>query len=324
MKGLIASAKGVGEKGFTTLIVTCGRMGSWEKAIAIFDSMHLQGLQPNSYTYGALISVCCSAGECDRALQYFEQMKACAVRRPECTPDALVYKNLVPECVKHGKFDLVLTLYKEIVAAGIKVDKNTLSSILDSTMRRRRWDVAGRVLDDVHSSDMVLAPKTYTKLITACADHGDLDDALQFFLVMQMVGLTANTYSCRGLMRAIETAERADMGIELVQGMRQNEIYVSNETYNSLLRVLAKCGEWDELLNLVNEMKKAGLGISIESMALITKCRANQLPEGDATGNMLISKMNRVGVAINPTDAQGWSIGVGSPLSARSTSSGLS
>ncbi|GMH41449.1 hypothetical protein BSKO_09359 [Bryopsis sp. KO-2023] len=312
----------IGERGFTTLIVTCGRMGSPKKAIEIFRAMSVRSIRPNSYTYGAIISVCCSASQCDLALKYYEEMRAAAAEDASCKPDARVYKNLVPTCLQHAKFDIVLALFEEISSAGIEADKLTLESVLEASWRRRRWDVAARVLDDSHARDQILSPRAYTKLLGACADHGDLDQGLEFFITMQMAGVPANTYSCRGLMRAIESGGRADMGIGLVNQMLESKIFVSNETYNCLLRVVSKCGLWNELISIVTEMRQLGIAITVESRAVIMQCHNAQLGASDtSTASFVASKMKGLGIAID-SDAQGWSIGAGYRLSNRASSSG--
>lgn len=272
-----------------------------------------------------MISVCCSASKCDLAMDYYDQMRSAAQEDPSCMPDALVYKNIVPTCVQHAKFDTVLQLFQEIIDTGVEADRKTLEAVLEASWRRRRWDVAAQVLDNSHARDQLLAPRAYTKLIGACADHGDLDQALEFFITMQMAGVPANTYSCRGLMRAIEAGGRADMGIELVSAMLESKVFVSNETYNCLIRVVSKAGLWQELIRIVTEMRQLGVAISVESRAVIMQCHNTQLGASNTdTASFVASKMKGLGIAID-SDTQGWSIGAGYRMSHRvPSSSGLS
>lgn len=252
------------EKGFTTLIVTCGRMGSWGKAMEIFEAMGALGVKPNSYTYGALISVCYSAGKWSKALELFYRM-----RDEECCVDQLVYKHVLPVCVKLGRYDLVLELYGAMQEARIGLEVQTATAVLEACMQSRRWDVAASMLDEFHGSGSVLNHKLYTQLIGACGEHGDVEEALEFFLMMQEVGVNPTSFTCHTLMQAFESAGLVDMAVALRQEMRKARIFVSHDTYNCLARLYAKVHRWNEMLSVLGEMMQRSVKITSESEKVI-------------------------------------------------------
>lgn len=288
------------EKGFTTLIVTCGRMGSWGKALEIFDAMRILRVDPNSYTYGALISVCYSAGKWSKALELFYTMQ-----EEGCYVDQLVYKHVLPVCIKLGKFDMVLELYSAMQRNQIDLEVQTASAVLEACMRRRRWDVAASMLDEYHGNGNVLNHKSYTHLISACGDNGDVEEALEFFLMMQEVGVNPTSYTCHCMMQALESAGLVEMGAELRSEMRKARIFVNHETYNSLVRMYAKGQRWNELLFVVNEMGGRRVQITTESGEAIKRCWAKQVDSGSTSADVAYKVKNLcASFEYNPQDWQ--------------------
>lgn len=49
--------------------------GSTEAALAVYDELLRQGLEPDRLTFNTLISACVKAGNLDRAIVFFEEMK---------------------------------------------------------------------------------------------------------------------------------------------------------------------------------------------------------------------------------------------------------
>lgn len=292
------------EKGFTTLIVTCGRMGSYRKAMEIFEAMAKLGVRPNSYTYGALISVCYSAGKWSKALELFYQM-----REEGCCVDQLVYKHVLPVCIKMGKSDLVLELYRAMQKDQIALEVQTASAVLEACMLCRQWDVAASMLDEYHGDGKVLNHKMYTQLIGACGDHGDVEEALEFFLMMQEVGVNPTSFTCHTMMQAFESAGLVDMGEGLRQEMRKARIFISHETYNSLARLYAKAQRWDEVLSVLNEMSHRNVRITAETEKTLKQCWEKQECSGRTSAGTAF-QIKHLFASLNH-DAQEWQIKAG-------------
>lgn len=301
----------IGERGYTTMIVTCGRMGSWQKAMEVFESMGIYGVAPNSYTYGALISVLYSANEWQQALNMFFKMQ-----QDGCLVDQLVYKHVMQVCIKLGEFDLVLKLYREIRKEAIELEGLIAASVLTACMRKREWEVAADMLDVYHASNKILSHKLYTQIVGACADHGDVDKALEFFIMMQMVGVHPNSYSCQNMMRAIESAGCVDLGVQFHQEMKESRMFLNDETYNLAVRLYARAGEWGLLLNLATTMMLQAVQISTESKEVILRSYSTHTTSQSMPLDVAW-KIKRLGISVE-AECNDWQIRAGSHISSAS------
>jgi len=214
-----------------------------------------KGLKPNAFTYSALISVLAEWREWDRALAILDVMKREAEKDASCAPNGKTYAKLIAGCEEEGRVDTVFDLYEEMLAMGLESDRLTMVCVLGASMQRGEWDKAKRMLDELHGRGMPAAPETYDRFIMNCSGRGAWNEALDVFLNMQLVGITPSAYTCAALMRVAETTNRADMGLDLLNEMREGSIPVNSDAFNALLRALARAGDWEQTLRLVMSME---------------------------------------------------------------------
>lgn len=122
---------------YSSYIKHLGQRGRWEDALAEYDSMKAAGacenetneppttclkpdvrrggagVEPNDYTYQALISACGKAGQWEAAEALFEVCGASGVQ-----PDFLLYGTLMSAYEKGAQWERAEALFEQMVAAG--------------------------------------------------------------------------------------------------------------------------------------------------------------------------------------------------------------
>ena len=72
--------------------------------VSILADMRLRQVQPNARSYNALLSACERAGQPDRALEVFDNMKRRAAGQwGYIDPNLVTYNTLLSVCAKAGR-----------------------------------------------------------------------------------------------------------------------------------------------------------------------------------------------------------------------------
>lgn len=159
---------------FTTLINLCGRLRESDKAIEVFEAMEsVRGVKPNTYTYSALIAACSSSGEWNKALEIFHAMKKASVTNPDCLPNEVTYSTVITACQRGGLVDTAMDLYEEMLNAELLPDQGSFNSILSAVERNERFDLAEKILGDMHEQGLTGNPSIYCELIDSYKNAGD-------------------------------------------------------------------------------------------------------------------------------------------------------
>lgn len=60
---------------YGSLIAALERGGQWERALAVFEDMQAQGIQPNGYIFTSIVNACEKGGQWETAVRLFKAMQ---------------------------------------------------------------------------------------------------------------------------------------------------------------------------------------------------------------------------------------------------------
>lgn len=96
---------------YMKLLGLLGRCGQPHRARQLFDAMVEEGCEPTLELYTALLTAYCRNNLIDEAFSVLNQMKTL----PHCQPDVFTYSTLIKVCIDALIFQLVESLYEEMV-----------------------------------------------------------------------------------------------------------------------------------------------------------------------------------------------------------------
>lgn len=287
-----------GARGFTKMIVACGK-GCWKKALEIFDVMKGEvvaswGVQPNAYTYSAVISVCAAARKVDEVFRVFNLMKQEGVNDPECRPDAVTYNTVIGACEQAGRYEDVIRMHAEMADLDLEPDRAALVCLLEAQIRGKNWRTAQDVLECMHNKGVAANPKCYADMMSGYAALADQDSALELFLTMQMVEIDPNLATCRALMRVFAQCGNGEMALDLIEEMESSGFAGDRETYNNLLIALAAGGEYHHIFCMLDTMHTENIRVFEKTAkSIVDGCHHNS--DGDLCLR-LRAKLSSMGV----------------------------
>lgn len=276
------------EPAFTKLIVMCGGLGQWEKAIEVFETMvcpkteGVAALKPNKYTFSAMISAFSNAGQWGLALQYFDEMKEDARFDDECKPSRVTYSAVIAACERGGLYTTALGFFHEMLHAGIEPDRATLFCVVEICVKSGTWGQAEEILHELHLKGIPGPAQAYAGFLEHCAAQGDIRKSLSFFMKMQQLGRRAEACTCGGLMLALEAGRLPGVAFQLFEEMVSVGMEVEEGVANSLLRTVVRDGAQEELLSVLEYMSSCGIGVSEVSLGCARVHLEKQEEEGGA------------------------------------------
>ncbi|KAG7564047.1 Pentatricopeptide repeat [Arabidopsis suecica] len=94
---------------YNTAMVSCQKLGYWEKAVKLLYEMEGSGLTVSTSSYNLVISACEKSRKSKVALLVYEHMA-----QRDCRPNTLTYLSLVRSCIWGSLWDEVKDLLKKV------------------------------------------------------------------------------------------------------------------------------------------------------------------------------------------------------------------
>ncbi|GKY91489.1 hypothetical protein MPSEU_000121100 [Mayamaea pseudoterrestris] len=228
------------------------------------SSSSLQRLQPNVYTFGALMSVCARAKNVNQAMRLFEVMQSCNV-----TPNGVVYNAAISACAscrqpqlamellqqaKHQNVSLSVVGYNAAIYAaaedctmalhllnhmrthGPAPDAVTYGTVLAALEKSQQWQLVVNMAKEMKHDGFAWDGLVVTSVLHACQKLGLWQDALSYLQLMKTVG----------------TYERKTAGLEIA-GHKQPLQGPDAVAYRLVISACAKGGAWKEGIKLLKE-----------------------------------------------------------------------
>ncbi|XP_057777411.1 putative pentatricopeptide repeat-containing protein At1g68930 [Salvia miltiorrhiza] len=267
---------------WTAMLVGYGQNGYSEEAVRIFCEMQRNGVEPDYYTLGSVISSCANLASLEEGTQFHGQAMASGLIAFITVSNALVtmygkcgnikeshqlfneirvkdqvtWTALVSCYAQFGKANETIGLFEEMLACGLQPDGVTFVGVL-SACSRAGFVEKGRhyfmLMVDKYGIRPVL--DHYTCMIDLFSRAGQLEEAKNFILEMpcrpDTIGWSTLLSSCRN---------RGNIEI----GKWAAESLLELDPHNSaghvlLVSIYAAKGEWDEVAQLRKGMREKGV-----------------------------------------------------------------
>ncbi|EEF28597.1 pentatricopeptide repeat-containing protein, putative [Ricinus communis] len=164
---------------YNAVLNACVQRKQWEGAFWVLQQLKQQGLQPSTTTYGLIMEVMFACGKYNLVHEFFRKVQKSSI------PNALVYKVLVNTLWREGKTDEAVLAVEEMERRGIvgfAALYYDLARCLCSAGRCQEALLQIEKICRVANKPLVV---TYTGLIQACLDSGNIHNAVYIFNQMK-------------------------------------------------------------------------------------------------------------------------------------------
>ena len=119
---------------YNTLMIACNICSQPREALRLYEAMRRdEGFSPNATTFNALITAHGKAGQLDRAMEAFREM-----RNKSCPRSVVTYSTLISACERVGQWRRALDLFAEMRPDGCVPNTVTYNSIIKACAQGMR------------------------------------------------------------------------------------------------------------------------------------------------------------------------------------------
>eukprot|EP00953_Heterococcus_sp_UTEX-ZZ885_P021065 11765-Heterococcus_DN1.PRE.1 len=255
---------------FSAAIAALVRCKQPNRAVQLSPLMQQRGVQPNVFTYTALIDAHSKSGQWQTALELLNEMKRQdASARTDSKREQLRSSN---RCLqqKWAVAESFRTSERDAAARGAP-NVSSYTAAIDACSKGEQWQIAEGLLHEMHQRAFMPNERTYTALIDAYSKSGLWQPAIELLREMkrQNVEPTIESYTAAvNACTVIDAYSKAGLwqqAIELLREMAQKSIKLTVESYNSAINACSKGGQWQQAVDLLREIQQQGLRPDVTS-----------------------------------------------------------
>lgn len=275
---------------YNSVLNACVRRKSWEGAFWVLQQLKLRNEQPSITTYGLVMEVMFECGKYNLVHDFFKKMQK------SCVPNALTYKVIVSTLWKEGKTDEALLAVEDMERRGIVGTASLYYDLARCLCSAGRCEEALMQMGKICKVATKPLVVTYTGLIQACLDSGDIQSGAYIFNHMhQFCSPNLITYNImlKGYLDSGMFEEAKQMFFKLLDNGNsisskldgKDKVFPDVYTFNLMLDACAAGKKWDDLKFAYSHMLKYGYHFNAKRhiQIVLDSCRDGKVELLEAT-----------------------------------------
>ncbi|XP_051130757.1 pentatricopeptide repeat-containing protein At3g24000, mitochondrial [Andrographis paniculata] len=235
----------------SALVDMYARCTKKEAAKVIFDAL----TDRNEVSWNALIASYARDGEGHNAVRLFAEMK-----RERLRPSHFTYSSVFSACASSGASEQGKWAHADMVKSGLKLTAFVTNTLVNMYGKAGNIDDARKVFNFVQKKDII----AWNTMLTAFAEHGLGDEAVDLFEKMRRVGVEPNAITFLCVLKACSHGGLSEKGFYYFELMRRYEIEPDITHYVTIIDLLGRAGQLDRAMKFIQQM-------SIEPTAVVWK-----------------------------------------------------
>ncbi|GKV03902.1 hypothetical protein SLEP1_g16137 [Rubroshorea leprosula] len=248
---------------YNAVLNACAQRKQWEGAFWVLQHMKQRGQWPSTTTYGLIMEVMFACGKYNLVHEFFRKIQKSSV------PNALAYRVLVNTLWKESKIDEAILAIQDMERRGIVGSAAIyydLARCLCSAGRCQEALIQVEKICKVANKPLVV---TYTGLIQACLDSGNIQNAT--YILNQMKDFCSpNLVTCNIMLKAYVEHGLFYEAKELFEKMSEDGNHINRRsdykhrvlpdiyTFNVMLGACAQEKRWDDFVYIYGRMLNHG------------------------------------------------------------------
>eukprot|EP01018_Ginkgo_biloba_P008638 Gb_28775 [translate_table: standard] len=258
----------------TAMIAAYSKHGYDEDALGLFYQMQRNGIQPDQFTFSAILSSCASLGAMQQGKEIHEKIVRSGVYSDLFVGSALVdmyikcgsleqarhvfdkmpernvvsWTAMVSGYAQKGHFDEALVLFQKMP------DRNMASwnAMITGYAQNGYVDKALKFFQKMPQKNVV----SWNAMIAAYTQNGNFDEAMKLYREMQLKGVKPNEVTFPTILPACANLAALEHGKEIHEDIIKSGLDSDIFVGNALVDMYAKCGSIEEARNVFDKMPR--------------------------------------------------------------------
>ncbi|XP_073061209.1 pentatricopeptide repeat-containing protein At1g30610, chloroplastic [Primulina eburnea] len=248
---------------YNSVLNACVRRKKWEGAFWVLQQISEQSQQPSMTTYGLVMEVMLACEKYNLVHDFFKKVQKAYV------PNALIYKVLVNALWREGRTEEAIMAVEEMERRGIVGNASLYYDLARCLCSVGRCNEALKLIDKICKVANKPLVVTYTGLIQACLDSGDVQNGAYVFDQMQKFCMP-NLITCNIMIKAFLDHGMFEEARQLFLSLLENGNFIKHEgdykvrvipdiySFNTMLEASYAKHKWDDLEFVYEQMLKYG------------------------------------------------------------------
>ncbi|CAE7653811.1 unnamed protein product [Symbiodinium sp. CCMP2456] len=202
----------------------------YKLALAVYDRLSADGLQPSAVTLSCLINFAVEVGELNRAIQFFKVLSTVS------TPSIRAYMTVLRVHSMRQDWPATLWTIRDMRRRGVEVDTLAMNVALSTGVVADHIEEVEALLAEAPSVDIV----SYNTLVKGYAQRSDLDKAQQVLAKLLERGLRPNAITFNTVMDAAVRSGEICQAWQLFDSMSGRGLRPDRFTCSILVKGLTK------------------------------------------------------------------------------------
>mmetsp|Transcript_47259 Transcript_47259/g.86780 ORF Transcript_47259/g.86780 Transcript_47259/m.86780 type:complete len:532 (-) Transcript_47259:41-1636(-) len=225
----------------------------YRMALAIYDRIIGDGLEPSAVTCSCLVSFAAEVGELTRAIQFFEKLASIT------TPSIRAYMTVLRVHAKRLDWQCSRDTFYDMQKRGVSIDSLVLNVVLATGVATDQVEGAEALLLEAAElrppvGDLI----SYNTIIKGYAQRSDGAKALELMATMRGRAFVPNAITFNTTMDACVRGMKSTMAWELLGVMRESGLKPDKFTCSILTKGLAKGSTPDQIYACLDLLQEVG------------------------------------------------------------------
>lgn len=213
-----------------------------ELARQVFDEMP----ERDVVSWTVMVSGYAQAKRPREALELFWEMRDAGVR-----PDEVTLVSVTSACTSLGDLETGFEVHRYIDENGFRWMVSLCNALIDMYAKCGCIDQAWKLFNGMERKSLI----TYNSMISACAKHGNAEDAFTVFALMLNSAVRPDGVTFLALLTAYAHKGWVDEGYRLFESMRKDHgLEAGVEHYGCMVDMLGRAGRLEEAYKLITSM----------------------------------------------------------------------
>lgn len=240
-----------------SLIKAHGQMGDVSGVWQVWHEMTKKEVQPTPITFGCMIEALVMNQRTEDARDLVEQIWTS--QKDQSLVNTVIYSTMLKGFARAKQPERVMALYDEMRERGIACNTITYNTVLNACSLAGALHNIPRLLTDMHNASPSIEPDivTYSTLVKAYCVSGDVSRAFEVFREMKRsTKFSVDEVLYNTLLDGCAKERRLNDALELMDDMRRAGVPPSNYTLSILLKILGRCKRLDQAFTVLDDVCK--------------------------------------------------------------------
>ncbi|CAN1243807.1 Pentatricopeptide repeat-containing protein At3g09040, mitochondrial [Linum perenne] len=231
---------------FAIALSACARLGSEECGSQVHNNLVKMGLEPSSFSQGALIDMYAKSNQMTEARKVFDAASKM---------DIVSWTSLIAGYVQAGLPGEATQIFEEMQKDGLEPDQVTLITVLNAYLSLGKLDDASKLFFQISNPNVV----AWNVIMAGHAKRGYEAEAVEFFQKMRKSGVKSTRSTLGSILSAVGNLASLHLGLLLHGEAMKLGLYSNVYVGSSLISMYGKCAKPEAAKKVFDDLQVKNL-----------------------------------------------------------------